>query len=312
MRRSSTETRRQRPSTFFGAPRPLRPIRSFVLSGVLLVALGANAWSTSSRSSVLLKSSSVVSTSLNPTGNDPGHIANALQSPACGVAIDGSACESLIVASLDAGRVSLGLKSYSLPADFTTLAPDIQIELLANQDRAAYGLSLLTGELGGLDGVAAQGAIQGVDPNPPSGTTLDGVTVESVGSNWFGSTAPANWLVVYYDWMYNDGYGSNNLACTAPGSPGCWQHRDNILFGGGGTTALYFGLSMTQNESYATSAALLVVSADHAAATQVPVLAPWSTVSSLMSSSSPTQGYWLVASDGGIFSFGDAQFYGST
>jgi hypothetical protein len=23
-------------------------------------------------------------------------------------------------------------------------------------------------------------------------------------------------------------------------------------------------------------------------------------------------GYWLVASDGGIFSFGDAQFYGST
>jgi hypothetical protein len=23
-------------------------------------------------------------------------------------------------------------------------------------------------------------------------------------------------------------------------------------------------------------------------------------------------GYWLVASDGGVFSFGDAQFYGST
>jgi hypothetical protein len=29
--------------------------------------------------------------------------------------------------------------------------------------------------------------------------------------------------------------------------------------------------------------------------------------------SSPTgQGYWLVAADGGIFSFGDAHFYGST
>ena len=24
------------------------------------------------------------------------------------------------------------------------------------------------------------------------------------------------------------------------------------------------------------------------------------------------QGYWLVASDGGIFAFGDAAFYGST
>ena len=28
--------------------------------------------------------------------------------------------------------------------------------------------------------------------------------------------------------------------------------------------------------------------------------------------SSPTPAYWLVASDGGIFSFGGAQFYGST
>jgi len=26
----------------------------------------------------------------------------------------------------------------------------------------------------------------------------------------------------------------------------------------------------------------------------------------------PGKGYWLVASDGGVFSFGDAQFYGST
>jgi hypothetical protein len=25
----------------------------------------------------------------------------------------------------------------------------------------------------------------------------------------------------------------------------------------------------------------------------------------------PTSGYWKVASDGGIFTFGDAQFYGS-
>ena len=24
------------------------------------------------------------------------------------------------------------------------------------------------------------------------------------------------------------------------------------------------------------------------------------------------KGYWLVASDGGVFTFGDAQFYGST
>jgi hypothetical protein len=25
-----------------------------------------------------------------------------------------------------------------------------------------------------------------------------------------------------------------------------------------------------------------------------------------------SQGYWMVASDGGVFSFGDATFYGST
>jgi hypothetical protein len=31
-----------------------------------------------------------------------------------------------------------------------------------------------------------------------------------------------------------------------------------------------------------------------------------------MSVSSSGNGYWLVASDGGVFSFGDAVFYGST
>ena len=31
-----------------------------------------------------------------------------------------------------------------------------------------------------------------------------------------------------------------------------------------------------------------------------------------MASTPDGQGYWLVASDGGIFSYGDAQFYGST
>jgi hypothetical protein len=31
-----------------------------------------------------------------------------------------------------------------------------------------------------------------------------------------------------------------------------------------------------------------------------------------MAPTSDGQGYWLVASDGGIFSYGDAQFYGST
>jgi hypothetical protein len=30
-----------------------------------------------------------------------------------------------------------------------------------------------------------------------------------------------------------------------------------------------------------------------------------------MAASSTGNGYWLVASDGGIFSFGDAAFYGS-
>jgi hypothetical protein len=34
-------------------------------------------------------------------------------------------------------------------------------------------------------------------------------------------------------------------------------------------------------------------------------------VTASLSVTGPTQGYWLVASDGGIFSFGDALFYGS-
>ena len=32
---------------------------------------------------------------------------------------------------------------------------------------------------------------------------------------------------------------------------------------------------------------------------------------SLATAATSTQGYWLVAADGGVFSFGDAGFYGS-
>jgi hypothetical protein len=39
---------------------------------------------------------------------------------------------------------------------------------------------------------------------------------------------------------------------------------------------------------------------------------PPSSFSNAVTPAAPTHGYWLVGSDGGIFTFGDAQFYGST
>src|SRR6266513_2215722 len=35
-------------------------------------------------------------------------------------------------------------------------------------------------------------------------------------------------------------------------------------------------------------------------------------IGALAASGAPTKGYWFVAADGGIFSYGDAPFYGST
>jgi hypothetical protein len=147
---------------------------------------------------------------------------------ACFGAPTGAVCERASIARLDAARAKLGLGPYRLPAHFAGLRPARQLLILANLDRLAYSLAPVHGLSPALDAIAKQGALERTDPNPlPALSALRGQTQIGFASNWAGG-AP-NAPVAYYDWMYDDGYGSGNLDCTSPSAPGCWGHRHTIL-----------------------------------------------------------------------------------
>ncbi len=258
--------------------------------------------------------SSLVSTSspINPPVNDPGDIGSVLASAGCTTQTSVS-CEMSIMGALNQGRDSLGFSNYQLPSGFYSLSPDSQILLLVNQDRTSYGLPPILGELPSLNGYARAGASYNSDPNVGANQVLNGVGIVAVGSNWFGSTAPTNALLVYYVWMYDDGFGSSNLSCPAPGFPGCWMHRDNMLLAGGGANGVFMGVSQTSDSAFAYSFALVVVAGTYNSIGSVPLVDPYVQLQNALSvdGGSLPGGYWLVASDGGVFSFGDANFYGS-
>jgi hypothetical protein len=147
---------------------------------------------------------------------------------ACSPAPTGSACETAAIGRLDAARAKLGLGPYRLGANFVALAPPRQLLILANLDRIAYSRTAIRGLSLTLDAIAKQGAREREDPNPwPVVVGLPGQTQIGFASNWAGG-AP-NAPVAYYEWMYDDGYGSGNLDCSSPSAPGCWGHRRTVL-----------------------------------------------------------------------------------
>ncbi len=142
---------------------------------------------------------------------------------ACVTAPTGGICEAAAVAALNRASTSLGLGSYRLPRGFVSLPASRQLLVLANIDRARYGMRQLTGLNADVNSAAAHGMLTDSDPVYPSGLPAGAGWT----SNWAGG-AP-NALFAYYLWMYDDGYGGGNIDCQAPTSSGCWGHRHNIL-----------------------------------------------------------------------------------
>jgi len=172
-----------------------------------------------------------------PPLNPPDNIPLGPLPAACGSAPARADCERAVIAKLDGARAKLGLPPYLLPADFVRLLPPRQWLILGDLDRLAYGRPPITGLSRALNGVARQGALAMTDPDP--GPLLSSLhTAEALGyaSNWAGGQANA--LLAYYGWMYDDGYGSPNLDCRTPASPGCWGHRQDVLSFKGGAIAM--------------------------------------------------------------------------
>jgi hypothetical protein len=110
-----------------------------------------------------------------------------------------------------------------LPSDFRKLTIAQQLLVVSDLERAGRGLTPALGLSRALDKDAQKGALAETDPEPPS--PLEG---DAWGSNWAGGFPSA--LETDFMWMYDDGFGSFNIACPHRGAPGCWGHRDNILF----------------------------------------------------------------------------------
>ena len=227
-----------------------------------------------------------------------------------------SACVNASLAAIDNAREQEGLPAMVLPSNWAQLTPQEQLYVATNLERTVRGLPPLTAMSSVLGQSAAGGAAGGYDPTPPSG-----FPASEWGSNWGG--AIGNPLETVYLWMYDDGPGSSNIDCPQAGASGCWGHRDNVLINlPCQDCVMGTGFDATGWNGYPAWAELLVETSGSPAAdftwSQVTSYLPGAPKGSGMAApavgmvSTPDGGgYWLVSSDGGIYSFGDATFYGS-
>jgi hypothetical protein len=172
----------------------------------------------------------------------------------CYLAPAAPSCVSATVAALNRARGLWGQRAYSLPADFGDLPPATQLLLLANDDRAVYGLPPVVALNSTLDNAARAGAAADDDPAAPD--QVSGVPALRWSSNWAGGYPTV--VAAYYAWMWDDGLGSDNLDCTPTHQSGCWGHRRNVLLNFG-TDRLYAGVGMvTTDVTYQYSFAMIL------------------------------------------------------
>jgi len=214
-------------------------------------------------------------------------------------------CTTATLADINAAHLLEGVPPISLPGNWYSMSTAVQIFTIMNMERTSFGLAPMVGMAAPLDAAAQAGANSGTDPQ------ISGFGFGSIYAEGY-----VNVLAADFDWMYSDGYGSINLACTTPSSPSCWGHRENILADpsklGCGSCYLYGGAGFAMLGTTPSYAAILVVSPN-----PLSLDYAWAGVAASgplvtgMAATPQGNGYWLVDSVGGISTYGGAQFYGS-
>jgi hypothetical protein len=133
----------------------------------------------------------------------------------------GAACETAALGDINAARAAEEVGAMQLPGDFGALTVPQQLLVLSDLERVDRGLVPVLGLSGPLDQDALTGAQHDADPEP---TEFNG---DAWSANWEGGYASP--LEADFEWMYDDGFGSDNEDCTSPSDAGCWGHRHDIL-----------------------------------------------------------------------------------
>ena len=310
-------------------PRKILPIAMVLMVGLLSLMVNSGTVATRISSSFSNHQMTSYSTS-NPIA-DVQPNPNFLTICNLNTSIDSSAsCQAAALLAIDNARAQEGVGPMVLPANYGSLTLPEQLLVVVNLERQDRGLPDFIGLTTDLNASAALGAAANTDPTLNSNIPY--------AANWAGGLPSV--LTADYEWMYDDGFGSANIDCTSPTSSGCWGHRDNILanFSTSGVPAgngvgLYMGAAANSG-AYQGELSLATIEAEYSPST-TPVF-DWSSVATPpsaalqigyfgstsntalnkpivgMASTPDGKGYWLVASDGGIFTFGDAGYYGST
>ena len=155
-------------------------------------------------------------------------------------------------------------------------------------------------------------------PAPP--VTIGGVTPGDSMSASIQQTGGSNWTVSITDQTTGNSIGSKPVTYNGPGDSAEWIEELPTAVGTAQPTLANFGSAtfsdMTYDPASPGAASLtpinMIDESGNVIATAGPTTSNGSSSSFTDSYVPSARGYWLVGSDGGIFSFGQAQFYGST
>lgn len=146
-------------------------------------------------------------------------------------------CTSLVLSAINEAQAKEHHAGFALPSNYFQLGPAAQMFVLVNLERISSGVPPLVGLSPYLNTAAAAGARDATDPvNLPSYGPLKvwfppHGGLYAYGGAWAGDSVNA--AAAVFDWFYNDGWEGKgrtwNFACTGPGAPGCWGHRDELL-----------------------------------------------------------------------------------
>jgi uncharacterized protein YkwD len=145
---------------------------------------------------------------------------------ACWTTPNIAGCNTASLASINQARAAEGLGPLELPWNFYALDTKGQVVAVVNSERTSRNLAAFSYSTA-YEPAAEASALAGTDPTGPAG--MQWASIYAAGY----PTA----LAADFAWMYDDGPGGTNIACTATVTSGCWGHRAAILSPWGGTAS---------------------------------------------------------------------------